>query len=46
MMKEPHMALFMALIEVGKTHLALDLLEQEYFNYVDLCCYSLHHPVI
>ena len=34
-MKEPHMVLFMAPAEVGKTHIALDLLEQEYFNHFD-----------
>ena len=29
-MKEPHTALFVAPIGVGKTHLALSLLENEY----------------
>ena len=33
MMKEPHTALFVAPAGVGKSHLALDLLEREYFNY-------------
>ena len=32
-MKEPHTALFVAPTGVGKTHLALDLLEKEYKNY-------------
>ena len=35
MMLEPHMALFVALTRVGKTHLALDLLEREYLNHFD-----------
>ena len=34
-MKEPHTALFVALTEVGKTHLALSLLENEYMNHFD-----------
>ena len=34
-MKEPHTALFIALTEVGKTHLALSLLENEYRNHFD-----------
>ena len=34
-MKEPHTALFLAPTGVGKTHLALDLLEKEYKNYFD-----------
>ena len=34
-MKEPHTALFVAPTELGKTHLALDLLEKEYKNYFD-----------
>ena len=33
--KEPHMSLFVAPTGVGKTHLALDLLEKEYFNHFD-----------
>ena len=34
-MKEPHAALFLALTGVGKTHLALSLLENEYRNHFD-----------
>ena len=34
-MKEPHTALFVALTGVGKTHLALTLLENEYRNHFD-----------
>ena len=34
-MKEPHTALFVALTGVGKTHLALSLLENEYRNHFD-----------
>ena len=34
-MKEPHTALFVAPRGVGKTHLALDLLESEYFSHFD-----------
>ena len=34
-MKEPHTALFVAPTGVGKTHLALDLLEGEYKNHFD-----------
>ena len=34
-MKEPHTALFVAPTGVGKKHLALDLLESEYFNHFD-----------
>ena len=34
-MKEPHTALFVAPTGVGKTHLALSLLENEYRNYFD-----------
>ena len=32
-MKEPHTALFIAPTGVGKTHLALNLLENEYIGY-------------
>ena len=32
-MLEPHTALFVAPTGVGKAHLALDLLEREYFNH-------------
>ena len=35
-MKEPHTALFIALNGVGKTQLALNLLENEYRNHFDL----------
>ena len=34
-MKEPHTALFVAPIRVGKTHSALSLLENEYRNHFD-----------
>ena len=34
-MKEPHTALFVALTGVGKTQLALDLLESKYKNHFD-----------
>ena len=34
-MKEPHTALFVAPTGVGKTHLALSLLETEYMNHFD-----------
>ena len=34
-MLEPHMVLFVAPTGVGKTHLALDLLEHAYFNHFD-----------
>ena len=34
-MKEPHTALFVAQTGVGKTHLALSLLENEYINHFD-----------
>ena len=33
MMLEPHTALFIAPMGVGKTHSTLNLLEQEYFNH-------------
>ena len=42
----PHMALFVALTGVGRTHLALDLLEQEYFNHFDfivIICTTLRY---
>ena len=43
------MALFVALTGVGKTHLALDLLKREYFNYFDLiivlCCTLKHNEM-
>ena len=34
-MKEPHTALFVAPTGVGKTHLAFNLLENEYINHFD-----------
>ena len=34
-MLEPHRALFVVPAGVGKMHLALDLLEREYFNHFD-----------
>ena len=45
-MKEPHTALFVAPTGVGKTHLALNLLEKEYKNYFDfiiIICPTLKH---
>ena len=45
-MKEPHTALFVAPTGVGKTDLALDLLEKEYKNYFDfiiIICSTLKH---
>ena len=45
-MKEPHTALFVALTGVGKTHLALCLLENEYRNHFDfivIICPTLAH---
>ena len=45
-MKEPHTALFVALTGVGKTHLALNLLEKEYKNHFDfiiIICPMLKH---
>ena len=45
-MLEPHTALFVAPTEVGKTHLALDLLEREYKNHFDfiiIICLMLKH---
>ena len=44
-MKEPHIALFVAPTGVGKTHLALDLLEKEYKNHFDfiIICPMLKH---
>ena len=35
MMTEPYVVLFEASTGVGKTHLALDLLEKEYLNHFD-----------
>ena len=48
-MKEPHTALFVALTGVGKTHLALNLLENEYrihFNFIVIICPMLEHNEI
>ena len=45
-MKEPHTALFVARIGVGKTHLALNLLENEYrhhFNFIIIICPTLKY---
>ena len=45
-MKEPHTALFIAPTGVGKTHLALNLLENEYRNHFDfivIICPTLEH---
>ena len=45
-MKEPHTALFVAPTGVGKTHLALSLLETEYRNHFDfilIICPTLAH---
>ena len=45
-MKEPHAALFIAPNGVGKTHLALSLLENEYRNHFDcivIICPTLAH---
>ena len=45
-MKEPHTALFVAPTGVGKTHLALNLLESEYFNhfnFIIIICPTLAH---
>ena len=42
-MKEPHTALFVAPTGVGKTHLALNLLEKEYKNHFDFIIIYLSH---
>ena len=45
-MKEPHTALFVAPTGVGKTHLALNLIENEYKNHFDfiiIICPTLAH---
>ena len=45
-MKEPHTALFIAPTGVGKTHLALSLLENEYrnhFNFIVIICPILRY---
>ena len=44
--KEPHTALFVAPTGIGKTHLALNLLENEYRNHLDfivIICPTLVH---
>ena len=44
--KEPHTALFVAPTGVGKTHLALSLLENEYrnhFNFIIIICPTLRY---
>ena len=46
MMLEPHNALFVAPTGVGKSHLALNLLEREYLNHFDfivILCPSLQY---
>ena len=48
-MKEPHTALFVAPTGVGKTHLALNLLENDYRNHFDftvIICPMLEHNEI
>ena len=45
-MKEPHTALFIAPAGVGKTHLALNLLQSEYrhhFDFIIIICPTLAH---
>ena len=45
-LKEPHTALFVAPTGVGKTHLALDLLEREYlshFDFIVILCPTLRY---
>ena len=45
-LKEPHTALFVAPTGVGKTHLALSLLETEYKNHLDfivIICHTLRY---
>ena len=45
-MKEPHTALFVAPTGVGKTHLALSLIENEYrndFNFKVIICPTLRY---
>ena len=45
-MKEPHTALFVAPTGVGKTHLALNLLESEHrhhFDFIIIICPTLKH---
>ena len=43
-MKEPHAALFVAPTRIGKTHLALNLLESEHkdhFDFIVIICPTL-----
>ena len=45
-MKEPHTALFVAPTGVGEMHLALNLLESQYFNhfnFIIIICSTLKH---
>ena len=42
-MKEPHTALFVAPTGVGKTHLALSLIENEHRNHSDFISNNLSH---
>ena len=45
-MKEPHTALFTAPTGIGKTHLALSLLENEkrnHFNFIAIICPTLRY---
>ena len=45
-MKEPHTALFVAPTGVGKTHLALSLLDTEYrnhFDFIEIICPTLRY---
>ena len=45
-MIEPHIALFVALPEAGKTHLVLNLIKREYldhFDFVIIFCPTLKH---
>ena len=44
-MKEPHTALFVAPTGVGKTHLALSLLETEYRNHFDFIVKFAHFKI-
>ena len=45
-MKEPHTALFVAPTGVGKTYMALDLIEKEYkgrFDFIIIICPTLRY---
>ena len=45
-MKEPHTALFLAPTGVGKTHLALNLIQNEYrnhFHFIVIICPTLRY---